>query len=72
MIIPPRPQDSLETLLRGVAQRRRLAMLALWFERAWPAAMPLLGVVGVFLCTALVDLPRRMRCCSPVLRWPAG
>ena len=27
MILPPRPQDSLETLLRGVAQRRRLAML---------------------------------------------
>ena len=58
MILPPRPQDSLETLLRGVAQRRRLAMLALWFERAWPAMMPMLGVAGLFLCAALVDLPR--------------
>ena len=47
MILPPRPQDSLETLLRGVAQRRRLAMLALWSERAWPAMMPLLGVAGL-------------------------
>lgn len=60
MIIPPRPQDSLDTLLRGVARRRRLAMLALWFERAWPAVWPLLGVAGLFLCAALVDLPRRL------------
>jgi uncharacterized protein (TIGR02302 family) len=60
MIIPPRPQDSLDTLLRGVARRRRLAMLALWFERAWPALWPLIGVAGLFLCAAFLDLPRRL------------
>ena len=60
MITPPRPQDGLDTLLRGVARRRRLAMLALWFERAWPALWPLLGVAGLFLCAAFLDLPRRL------------
>ncbi len=60
MIIPPRPQDRLDTLLRGVARRRRLALLALWFERAWPAAWPVLGVAGVWVCLALLDLPRRL------------
>lgn len=56
----PRPQDSLETLLRGVQQRRRLAKLALLYERAWPALWPVLGVAGLFLCAALLDLPRRL------------
>ena len=60
MIIPPRPQDRLDTLLRGVARRRRLALLAIWFERAWPAAWPVLGIAGLWLCLALLDLPRRL------------
>ena len=58
MIIPPRPQDRLDTLLRVVARRRRLAILALWFERAWPAAWPVLGVLGIGACVALLDIPR--------------
>lgn len=56
----PPPQDSLDTLLRGVKRRRRLAVLALWFERAWPAVMPVLGVVGVWACIALLDVPRSL------------
>ncbi len=60
MIVPPRPQDRLDTLLRVVAQRRRLAVLALWFERAWPAAWPVLGVLGIAACVALLDIPRRL------------
>ena len=58
MNTPPRPQDRLETLLRGVARRRRLAMLALWFERAWPALWPALGIAGLWVCAALLNLPR--------------
>ena len=60
MIIPPRPQDRLDTLLRAVARRRRLAILALWFERAWPAAWPVLGVLGIAACVALLDIPRSL------------
>lgn len=60
MITPPRPQDRLDSLLQRVARRRRLARLALWFEGAWPAAWPVLGVAGVWLCLALLDLPRML------------
>ncbi len=60
MIIPPRPQDRLDTLLRTVARRRRLAILALWFERAWPAAWPMLGVLGIAAGVALLDIPRSL------------
>jgi uncharacterized protein (TIGR02302 family) len=45
-------------LLRRLAGRRTLARLALLFERVWPALWPPLGVAGVFLCAALLDLPR--------------
>ena len=45
-------------LLRRLAGRRALARLALLFERVWPALWPPLGVAGVFLCAALLDLPR--------------
>ncbi len=57
---PPPPQDNLDILLHGVNRRRRLAVLALWFEQAWPAVMPALGVVGVWACIALLDLPRSL------------
>lgn len=60
MIIPPRPQDRLDTLLHAVARRRRLAVLALWFERAWPAIWPALAVAGLWACIALLDLPRQL------------
>lgn len=50
----PDPTDPLFYRLR---RRRRLARLALWFERVWVAVWPPLGIAGVFLCLALLDLP---------------
>ncbi len=47
-----------DRLLRRLAGRRALARLALLFERVWPALWPPLGVAGLFLCAALLDLPR--------------
>src|SRR6202142_2457980 len=38
----------------GLRLRARAALL---FERAWPAAWPALGVLGAFLCVALLDVP---------------
>ncbi|HET6240103.1 MAG TPA: DUF4175 family protein [Acetobacteraceae bacterium] len=54
----PDRRDGAEHLLRRLAERRTLARLALLFELVWPALWPPLGVVGVFLCAALLDLPR--------------
>ncbi len=47
-----------DRLLRRLAGRRALARLALLFERTWPALWPPLGVAGVFVIAALLDLPR--------------
>ena len=51
------PGGDLESLLRRLAGRRVLARAALLFERIWPALWPPLGVAGVFVCAALLDLP---------------
>jgi len=51
--MPPMPPSPLERRLLG---RRRLAIAALLFERLWPAIWPALGLFGVFLCVALLDL----------------
>lgn len=40
-----------------LARRTRLARLALWWEAAWPALWPPLGVIGTFLIVALSGLP---------------
>ena len=53
-----RPKNGPDRLLRRLAGRRALARLALLFERVWPALWPPLGVAGLFLCAALLDLPR--------------
>src|SRR5665213_2039731 len=53
-------QHDTEKLLRRLAGRRALARLALLYERVWPALWPPLGVVGLFLCAALLDLPRHL------------
>ncbi len=53
----PEPLEP-DRLLRRLAGRRALAGLALLFERIWPALWPPLGVAGLFLCAALLDLPR--------------
>ncbi|HEY1412464.1 MAG TPA: DUF4175 family protein, partial [Rhodopila sp.] len=42
--------------LRRLAGRRFLARAAILFEAVWPALWPPLGVVGIFLCLALLDL----------------
>jgi uncharacterized protein (TIGR02302 family) len=46
-----------DPLLRRIGRQRRQARLTLWFERLWPSIWPALGVVGLFLCFALFDIP---------------
>ncbi|MBR0683796.1 DUF4175 domain-containing protein [Roseomonas eburnea] len=44
-------------LMARLQRRTRLARLALWWEAAWPALWPPLGVIGLFLVVALSGLP---------------
>ncbi len=44
-------------MLRRLAGRRALARCAILFERIWPAVWPALGVAGLFICAALLNLP---------------
>ena len=44
-------------LLRRLASRRAVARVTLLFERVWPAVWPAVGVAGLFLCLALLDVP---------------
>ena len=46
-----------DPLAHRLARRTRLARLALWWEAAWPALWPVLGVIGLFLVVALAGLP---------------
>lgn len=46
-----------DRLPRRLAARRALARLAILFEKLWPALWPPLGVVGLFLCLALLNVP---------------
>ncbi len=48
----------------GLRRMRTLAALVLWFETIWPAMAPALGVVLLYGCLALLDLPRAL---PPVL-----
>jgi uncharacterized protein (TIGR02302 family) len=52
------PGGDTERLLRRLAGRRALARFAILFERIWPALWPAIGVAGLFICFALLDLPR--------------
>jgi uncharacterized protein (TIGR02302 family) len=52
------PGGEFDRLLRRLSGRRALARFAILFERIWPALWPPLGVAGVFICIALLDLPR--------------
>lgn len=45
------------TILRRLAGRRVLARAALLFEAVWPALWPVIAVIGLFLCAALLNLP---------------
>jgi uncharacterized protein (TIGR02302 family) len=52
------PGGDMDRLLRRLAGRRALARFAIIFERIWPALWPAAGVAGLFICIALLDLPR--------------
>jgi uncharacterized protein (TIGR02302 family) len=52
------PSGDIDRLLRRLTSRRALARAAILFERIWPALWPAIGVAGVFVCAALLDLPR--------------
>ena len=52
------PGGETDRLLRRLTSRRVLARAAILFERIWPALWPAIGVAGVFVCAALLDLPR--------------
>ena len=54
------PGPDTEALLRRLQSRRATARAALLFEQLWPALWPPLGVAGVFVCLALLDLPARL------------
>jgi len=47
-----------DRLLRRLRGRREAARIALLFERIWPALWPPLGVAGLFVCLALLGVPR--------------
>lgn len=50
------PWEPRDPLISRLARRRRLARLALWWETAWPALWPVLGVLGLFLTLALAGV----------------
>src|ERR1700712_4298606 len=50
----------LGTLVRRLAGRRVLARGAILFEFLWPALWPALGLLGLFVCAALLNLPQRL------------
>src|SRR3954454_7888572 len=39
-----------------LARKRAIARAALWFEQLWPAVWPAIGVIGAYLCLALLDV----------------
>jgi hypothetical protein len=70
-----------ERLLQRLAGRRAQARAAILFERVWPAIWPALGVAGLFVVVALLDIPRMLPAiraggwfavARPVGRAPAG
>ncbi len=52
--------DRHASLLRRINRRRRQARLVLLFEILWPALWPPLGVAGLFLCLALLNVPQSL------------
>ena len=51
------PADPSPKLSPQLRRQRQAARAVLAFERLWPALWPPLGVLGAFLCLALLDLP---------------
>jgi uncharacterized protein (TIGR02302 family) len=54
-----RPSET-DRLRQRLAGRRAQARAAILFERVWPAIWPALGVAGLFLLVALLDIPRML------------
>jgi uncharacterized protein (TIGR02302 family) len=52
--------NEVERLLHRLAGRRAQARAAILFERVWPAIWPALGVCGLFVIVALLDIPRML------------
>ncbi len=50
-------QEPDPALLARLRARRKLAAMALLFERVWPVLWPPIGVLGAYVCFALLDLP---------------
>ena len=48
------------SLASRLARRRFLARLALGWEAIWPRLWPVLGVLGLFLVLALLEVPQRL------------
>ena len=46
--------------LKQLTVRRTLARFAILFERIWPAVWPPLGVAGLFVVLALLDIPAHL------------
>jgi uncharacterized protein (TIGR02302 family) len=57
---PASGEDRREKLTRTLYRRRALARLVLSFERLWPALWPALGIAGLFVCLALLELPQML------------
>jgi uncharacterized protein (TIGR02302 family) len=47
-------------LMQRLGRRRLQARAVLLFELVWPALWPALGVLGAFVCVALLDVPRML------------
>jgi uncharacterized protein (TIGR02302 family) len=52
------PGGETDRLLRRLTNRRALARAAILFERVLPALWPPIGIAGLFVFAALLDLPR--------------
>ncbi|HSU03956.1 MAG TPA: DUF4175 family protein [Acetobacteraceae bacterium] len=50
------PENPAGALHRRLALRRALARLAILFERLWPALWPPIGVIGLLVCLALLNV----------------
>jgi uncharacterized protein (TIGR02302 family) len=55
---PPDPRT--EQTLRRLRGRRLLARWAIGFEQVWPAVWPPLGLLGLYVCAALLALPQSL------------
>lgn len=60
MSIGPKVDQAREAALRMLRRRRTQARAVMLFERVWTAIWPPLGVAGVFLCLALLEVPQSL------------